>query len=125
MINNVTGIILAGGKSTRMGVNKAFLKIGGCTIIEEIFSKFKNIFSRVIIIANEIERFNFLGAQITPDIIPSKGPLGGIYTGLIKSSSFHNFVTACDVINHIGLYAILEKTTPSSYNINSGATIKH
>ncbi len=97
MINNVTGIILAGGKSTRMGVNKAFLKIGGCTIIEEIFSKFKNIFSRVIIIANEIERFNFLGAQITPDIIPSKGPLGGIYTGLIKSSSFHNFVTACDM----------------------------
>lgn len=97
MINNVTGIILAGGKSTRIGTNKAFLKIGGYTIVEEIYSKLKDVLSRVIIIANEIERFNFLGAQIAPDIIPFKGPLGGIYTGLIESSSFHNFITACDM----------------------------
>jgi molybdopterin-guanine dinucleotide biosynthesis protein A len=97
MIDNITGIILAGGKSTRMGVDKAFLKIGERTVIEEIFSRFENIFSRIIIVANEIEKFNFLGAQITSDIVPSKGPLGGIYTGLIKSNSFYNFVTACDM----------------------------
>ncbi len=97
MINNATGIILAGGKSTRMGTNKAFLRIGGHTIIEGIFARLKAIFSRVVIIANEIELFDSLPAEVIPDIIPSKGPLGGIYTGLVKSESFYNFVSACDM----------------------------
>lgn len=94
---NVTGIILAGGRSARIGTHKAFLKIGEKRIIEEILAKFKGIFKEIIIIANEIERFNFLKVKVIPDAIPSKGPLGGIYTGLISSNNLYNFIVACDM----------------------------
>lgn len=97
MINNVTGIILAGGKSRRMGTHKAFLKIGEKAIIEDIFAKFKGIFKEIIIVANEIERFDFLGVKVVADIIPLKGPLGGIHTGLLNSNSLYNFIVACDM----------------------------
>ena len=97
MIENITGIILAGGKSRRIGTNKALLKISNKTMIEEVFVKFKDIFKEIIVVANEVERFDFLGTKVIPDIIPSKGPLGGIYTGLVKSNNFLNFIVACDM----------------------------
>lgn len=123
MINDVTGIILAGGKNRRMGTHKAFLRIGEKTIIEDIFAKFKGIFKEIIIVANETERFDFLGAKVVADIIPLKGPLGGIYTGLLSSNSLYNFVVACDMpfINQNLVRHILEETggydvTVAEYN---------
>lgn len=97
MIDDITGIILAGGKSTRIGTDKAFLKIGEQTLIEILLAKIKDVFKDTIIIANEVERFDYLGMRVIPDIIPTKGPLGGIYTGLVRSSNFYNFIVACDM----------------------------
>lgn len=98
MINDITGIILAGGKSTRIGTNKAFLKIGEKTIIDQILAGFESIFREIMIVTSEIKQSCFLErSRVVPDIIPSKGPLGGIYTGLVKSNSFYNFVVACDM----------------------------
>ena len=97
MRHDSTGIILAGGKSTRMGVDKAFLKIRGRTLIEEVLSTFKDVFSETIIVADEIEKFAFLGERTIPDRVPFMGPLGGLITGLMTSGTFHNFVTACDM----------------------------
>lgn len=123
MINDVTGIILAGGKNKRMGTHKAFLKIGEKTIIEEIFAIFKGIFKEIIIVANETERFDFLGVKVVADIISLKGPLGGIHTGLLSSNNLYNFIVACDMpfINQSLVRCLLEEVegddvTVAEYN---------
>lgn len=96
MNNEITAIILAGGKSSRMKRDKAFLRLGVKTIIEELTSRIKSRFSNLLIIANDSEKYLPLGIKVVADIIPHQGPLGGIYTGLIESKTFHNFVFACD-----------------------------
>lgn len=96
-MNKVTGIILAGGKSLRMGQDKAFLRFGSRLMIKEIFARVKEYTEEIIIIANQPEKFSFLKVPVFPDIIAERGPLGGIYTGLVKSSTFYNFVVSCDM----------------------------
>lgn len=94
---SITGIILAGGKSSRMKHEKAFLKLGAKTIIEELISRLKKNFCKLIIIANDTRKYMEFGLEMASDILPEKGPLGGIYTALVKSDSFYNFVFACDM----------------------------
>lgn len=93
----MTGIILAGGKNSRIGTKKAFLNIGGGTIIENTLSKYKKIFKEVIIVSNTTEDYSQLDARIVRDIIPQRGPLGGLYTGLMMSKYNKCFVSACDM----------------------------
>jgi molybdopterin-guanine dinucleotide biosynthesis protein A len=98
MIKSVTGVILAGGKSSRIGTDKALLKIGKKTIIEQEISGIKNILEEIIVVVAEDKgQYNTLEARVVQDIIPSKGPLGGVYTGLVNSSSFYNLILACDM----------------------------
>ncbi|MBU2102706.1 MAG: molybdenum cofactor guanylyltransferase [Candidatus Omnitrophota bacterium] len=95
----MTAIILAGGKATRMkGRDKAFLKINNEPFIERQIRLLKKIFKKIIIVTNSSERYRVVrGVTIVCDIIPHLGPLGGIYSGLTASSSFCNFVVACDM----------------------------
>ncbi|MFH1853915.1 MAG: molybdenum cofactor guanylyltransferase [Candidatus Omnitrophota bacterium] len=95
-MSSVTGVILSGGKSTRMKTDKAFLKFGSRTMIEELISRLEKKFSKLIIIANDKERYAGIGIEVLEDIIPDKGPLGGIYTALVKSDSLYNFIFSCD-----------------------------
>ena len=95
-MSSVTGIILSGGKSTRMKTDKAFLKLGPKAMIEELTSRIEKKFSKLMIIANDREKYMKFGMEVTGDIMPDKGPLGGIYTGLVKSESFYNFIFSCD-----------------------------
>jgi len=97
MYSNITGIILAGGKSSRMGINKCFLKIGNETIIERILSIMKSVFDKVIIITNSPAEYTSLGFMVYEDIFKGFGPIGGIHSGLIHSSTEENFVISCDV----------------------------
>ena len=97
MYSDVTGIILAGGKSTRMGSNKAFLKLGNKTVIEHIVELMKKIFSEVMIITNTPEEYNFLSLPIYKDIYEYNGPLAGIHSGLIHSKTKQNFIISCDI----------------------------
>ncbi|MBZ0200639.1 MAG: molybdenum cofactor guanylyltransferase [Ignavibacteriaceae bacterium] len=97
MYSDITGIILAGGKSSRMGVNKSFLKIGEKTIIEHITKLMKSIFNEVIIITNTVEEYAYLQFPMYEDIYKGKGPMGGIHSGLINSKTEKNFVISCDV----------------------------
>lgn len=96
-MNKFTGIILAGGKSLRMGQDKALLPVGKQLLIEEVLTRLKIHSEKVIVIANQIKEFSFLGVPVFPDIVPGQGPLGGIYTGLVKSETFHNLIVACDM----------------------------
>ncbi len=92
-----TGVILCGGKSSRMNTDKALLKLGESTIIEIIYNKLKNIFKEVLISANDIEKYKFLNAKIIKDIYTDRGPLAGIHSALKYSESEKIFVTACDI----------------------------
>jgi len=93
----MTGIILVGGKSQRMGKNKAFMDSGGVPLFERVYRIFKEIFSEIIIVANDVLPFERYEATLRTDIILDKGALGGLYTGLLHSSNYHAFCSACDM----------------------------
>lgn len=95
---NFTGIILSGGKSLRMGKNKAFIEIEGLPMIERILNLFKKIFNEILVITNDKNQFVHLdNVKIFNDLIPYKGALGGLYTGLFYSSHEYSFCVGCDM----------------------------
>jgi molybdenum cofactor guanylyltransferase len=98
----ITAIILAGGKASRMkGRDKAFLKIGDEPLIKKQLRTLRELFKRIVIVTNSPAKYKRLklpkGTRLIRDVIPDKGPLGGIYSGLAGSGSFYNFVVACDM----------------------------
>jgi molybdopterin-guanine dinucleotide biosynthesis protein A len=92
-----TGIILAGGKNLRMGRNKAFIEINGRRIIDRTKDLFLEAFDEVLVVTNSPLEYLDLGLRLVADLIPDKGSLGGIYTGLFHASHPHAFVAACDM----------------------------
>jgi len=101
---HVTGVILAGGLSTRYGENKAFLQIGGVRLIERIADEMKGIFHQAILVTNQKRDFEYLKLPMVEDLIKGLGPLGGIYTGLSAISGQAGFFVACDMpLLHKGL----------------------
>ena len=97
MQNQITGVILAGGESCRMGYNKALLRIGNQTIIQRVLKSLKQVTSSQLIITNFPEKYEFLNIPMKPDILPGKGAFGGIYTGLSASETPYCLVVACDM----------------------------
>jgi molybdopterin-guanine dinucleotide biosynthesis protein A len=95
--NFISGIILSGGKSIRMGENKAFINVDGVPIINRIYDLFKELFQEVIIVTNQKDIFKNLDTKIYSDLIPNKGALGGLYTGIFFSSFHYSFCVACDM----------------------------
>lgn len=98
MKNDITGIILAGGKNSRMGFNKAFLEIDGTRLIDNILSVYRKIFSEIIIVTNDpLTYTEFPDTVVVTDIYKGKGSLGGIYTGLFYATHNYSFISACDM----------------------------
>lgn len=97
MYKDITGIILAGGKSKRMGLNKSFLKVGEVTMIERTTELMKSLFDRVILITNTPDEYKFLGIEMFEDIYKNVGPLAGIHSGLSHSNTDKNFIISCDM----------------------------
>ncbi len=93
----MTGAILAGGRSTRMGANKALLHFGGVRIIEGLLRKIRPLFPEILAIANDRDAYADLGVPIWPDRIPEQGSLGGIYTAVFHSTFPQTFCIACDM----------------------------
>lgn len=113
MKKDVTGIILAGGKNSRMGVNKAFLEINGIGLIKNIVSIYRKIFSETIIVTNDPFTYTeFSDAVVVTDIYKGKGSLGGIYTGLFYATREYSFVSACDMpsLNKDFITFLIEQT---------------
>ncbi len=94
--HNITGIILAGGKSTRIGTDKAFLKLNGITFIEHIAKSISPFVNEIIIVSNNTA-YDKLGYKRVEDLIKDSGPLAGLYTGLHYSKTAYNLVLSCDV----------------------------
>ncbi|MEK7264110.1 MAG: molybdenum cofactor guanylyltransferase [Bacteroidota bacterium] len=97
MVSDCTGVILAGGKSKRMGEDKALLLMDGKPFIQYIKEIMKRIFSEVIIVAEKKKEYEFLNLHIEEDIVKNAGPLGGIYTALTFTSTQWSFIVSCDV----------------------------
>lgn len=100
MRTKYTTIILAGGKSSRMGENKAFMEIAGLRVIDRLVNTFSAVSEEVIVIVNQLEDYTFLqDVQKLVDIetFRGNGPLAGIYTGLLAAKTDYCFVVACDM----------------------------
>lgn len=93
----MTGAILAGGHSSRMGTNKALLRLGGQRIIDTLLAKIRPLFAEVLIITNDPAAYADLGVPLWPDRLPGKGSLGGIYTAVHHSAFAQTFCIACDM----------------------------
>jgi molybdenum cofactor guanylyltransferase len=92
-----SGVILAGGLSTRYGgENKAFLKVGGVRIIDRLFAVFSGLFDEIIIVTNQPLEFLEWDALIVTDIYPARSSLTGIHTGLFYAGRPFAFFSACD-----------------------------
>lgn len=108
---DVTGVILAGGKSRRMGNNKAFLKVGGIPLIERVSFVLSQIFEDVILITNDPTTYANLGFPVYTDIYPDRASLVGIYTALLKAKTPHIFCASCDMpfLNQSLIRLLVEK----------------
>ncbi|HJV17154.1 MAG TPA: molybdenum cofactor guanylyltransferase [Bacillales bacterium] len=93
----VGAIILSGGKSSRMGTNKALLEINQKPNIERIASQLKRNFDELILVTNDPEAYQFLDLTTVRDRYPKKGPLAGIHAGLTASRCEVNLIVACDM----------------------------
>jgi molybdopterin-guanine dinucleotide biosynthesis protein A len=97
LYSEVTGIILSGGKSKRMGENKSLLELNGKTVIKRTVDLMSSIFKNVMIITNVFDEYHFLSVPLFEDIYKYKGPLSGIHAGLTHSATEENFIISCDV----------------------------
>jgi molybdopterin-guanine dinucleotide biosynthesis protein A len=95
----MNAIILAGGKSSRFGSNKAMYKLDQKPMLENIIEKLEPFFNKIYIIGNEKQELKGIKGEIEylADKIPDKGPLGGLYTGLSETDSQFNYLQACDM----------------------------
>ncbi len=109
----MTGVVLAGGRSTRMGTNKALLKFGGVRIIERLLQTLRPLFPEVAIVANDATAYSDLGVPVWPDRIPGTGALGGLYTAVVNSAFPQTFCIACDMpYPNAAVIAYLQRLAP-------------
>lgn len=96
---DVAAIVLAGGRNLRLGRNKALEAVDGKTLIECVIGRLKPLTSRIMVISSgeQLELPTACRAEILTDVYPGRGPLGGIYTGLLSSPHQYNVAVACDM----------------------------
>jgi molybdopterin-guanine dinucleotide biosynthesis protein A len=93
--NNLSVFVLAGGKSTRMGSDKAFLQHEGRTLLDRGLSVARSISADVWIVGSK-QKFPTYG-RVLEDIFPERGPLGGIHAALLASQTDRNLMLAVDM----------------------------
>ena len=99
--DGVSGIVLAGGMSRRLGRDKAVETIEGRTLISRVLDSLSHVTQELVVVVNNHEREEELALPdsvvVAVDIYPDTGSLGGIFTGLSASSNQWGFVVACDM----------------------------
>ena len=96
-ISQVAGVVLAGGKSSRFGSNKALALHQGTALIETIARRLTGLFPETLLITNTPEAYNFLGWPMAGDQYRDCGPLAGIHAALKTISQPRAFVCGCDM----------------------------
>ncbi|MGD8457948.1 MAG: molybdenum cofactor guanylyltransferase [Anaerolineales bacterium] len=91
-------VIQAGGKSTRMGEDKALIPfVRDTTLIQYILNQIEGLGDERLIISNDVDKFKFLGLPVFPDVYPQVGSLGGIYSAVHHARYNHCLILACDM----------------------------
>lgn len=96
-ISGVTGVILAGGESRRMGSNKSLLPLAGARFIDQVYRRMIGLFDEVIIVTNTPDLYKEIPCRKVPDIYYAQGSLAGLHSGLSHAKSEKIFVAACDM----------------------------
>ncbi|MBM7854054.1 molybdopterin-guanine dinucleotide biosynthesis protein A [Desulfohalotomaculum tongense] len=89
--------ILAGGKNSRMGTNKAFLEVQSCRIIDHALHELRRVSEDILIITNNPAEYSHLNVRLAQDIYPGRGPLSGIHSALVNAKNHTLLVVACDM----------------------------
>jgi molybdopterin-guanine dinucleotide biosynthesis protein A len=94
----VAGVILAGGRNSRMGgLDKAFLRVDGQTVLSRTLAVLQRCFAQVIVVSNSPAKYADFAVEVTADELRGVGPLGGLHAGLGRIDTPYAFVTACDM----------------------------
>lgn len=111
-VKQLNGIILAGGKSSRMGTEKGLLNLQGMPFVNHIIRALKPHVDNIYIVSDNpvFDRFE---AIRVPDIVKNYGPVGGLYSGLSISRSQFSVVLSCDIplINETVLITLINNKT--------------
>ena len=97
LLPGVTGVILAGGTSSRMGSDKALLPCRTGRFIETIYRLLLGLCEEVLVVTNTPEQYRFLPCRKVPDLYPGMGALAGLHAGLAGSATPWIFAVACDM----------------------------
>jgi molybdopterin-guanine dinucleotide biosynthesis protein A len=97
METEVTGVLLAGGKSLRMGQDKRYLIVGEQTILERGLGVLRSMFHEILVVIAQDSPPLKIDARVVRDLVPDCGSLGGIYTGLTQATTPYIFAVACDM----------------------------
>jgi molybdopterin-guanine dinucleotide biosynthesis protein A len=113
--NNITGIILAGGKSSRMGTEKGLIIYKNKPFVEHIIEAMSPLVDNIIIISNN-KAYESFGFKCYEDLIKNTGPLAGIYTGLRYSKTNNNLIVSCDIplIKTVVLQKLIDQKNDAS-----------
>lgn len=103
-LTSISGVVLAGGQSRRMGKDKRNLEWGGTKFLDKVCLTLGELFDEIILVtAIEDYPCGHLPVRLVTDAIPHKGSLGGLFTGIKEASHSSVFVVACDMpfLNHL------------------------
>lgn len=95
--NDLTGLVLAGGASQRMGRDKAFLKLDGQPLIQIVLGRMLEVCSEVLIVSGDVAPYTGLGVPVVRDRFPDVGVLGGLHAGLHAASHDLSLAVGCDM----------------------------
>jgi molybdenum cofactor guanylyltransferase len=95
----VCAVILAGGRSSRMGVNKALLDFGGKPLIHVLVERVLSVTDHVLISSNDSVGYRFLNIPVIPDRYQGQGPLAGLHAAMLHDICDLYIVLACDLPN--------------------------
>ena len=122
--SDVLGAILAGGKSSRMGMEKALLPLKGRPMIQYVVDTLSSRFSEVVIVGGGKDKYSFLELEVVPDVFEGCGPLGGIQAALNRARPLSVFVLSCDTpfipVELIEYLLSFKSAAPTTIAISNG-----
>lgn len=93
----VRGLILAGGKSTRFGTDKAIASYQGVSLVERAVSLLDQMHLRPVVVTRDGADYSFIKSPVLKDKLPEKGPLGGLYTAMSVFNTTDFLILTCDM----------------------------
>lgn len=96
-MGQISVIILAGGRSQRLGTDKALLEINGEWLLLRLLDTLRLLGDDLLVVTNNAKRLEKLPARLVSDVYPNTGPLGAIYSGLLAMRYPHGLVVGCDM----------------------------